>query len=139
MPGLGNRGRTAPGNHPDGLGRYRVVAVGADDAPLGLADDLRGDDEDVAVGEVGNSGCDQRGQVGALRDLRQARHTGDGDLAHRESSLARSTAARAIAEVAATSVMNRGSARTAIPPSSAASIASASEVSTSQPSRSAEP
>src|SRR5262249_42520061 len=136
---LGDRGRAPPGNPPDSLCRYCVLAVGADHAPLGLADDLRCDDEDVAVGEVRNRGRDQLREAGAWRYLGQASYAGDGDLAHPESSLARSTAAAAIAEVADASVMNKGRARTAMPLSSDAPIASASEVSTSQPSRSAAP
>src|SRR5262249_10390741 len=117
----------------------RFLAVGADHASLSLADDLRGDDQDVAVGEVRDCGGDQLSEARASRYLWQAGDAGNGDLAHPESSLARSMAALAIAEVAVASVINNGRARTAIPASSAASIASASEVSTSQPSSSAEP
>ncbi len=72
MPGLADRGRTAARDDPDRLGPDRLFAVADDDAVLGLADDLRGDDQDVAIEQArtGQRGVgDQRGQVGACGDL----------------------------------------------------------------------
>ena len=62
------------------LGGDRGLAVvGLHDAPLRLRDDLRGDDEDVAVVELGRA-CDERGEVVALRDLGQALDAFDAEL-----------------------------------------------------------
>src|SRR5215467_4539472 len=137
MPGLRDHRLAASGHHPDGLGGDRLVPSCAEHAAFGLADDLGGDHDDVSVGEGRCGGGDQLGQVGALPDLRQALHTCHGQFVHAtspaDSSVARSTAAAAIAAAAGTSVMYSGSARTAIPASSASSTASASDASTSQP------
>src|SRR5690606_18849782 len=67
-----------PGDHADGLRVDRGLPVGRlDDPALRLGDDLRGDDEDVAVGQVRLGGRDQLGQVVARADLGQARHRPD--------------------------------------------------------------
>ena len=75
MPSLADRGGTAARYHPDRL-RPDCARRGRRRHPiLGLADDLRRDDQDVAVEQART--CqrgvgDQRGQVGPGRDLGQA-------------------------------------------------------------------
>ena len=105
---------------------------------LDLGDHLGRDDHDVAVGQPGRGGGDRAGEVVAGAELGQARHRaaramapgaawshGGDRLRHRPTS----RAARAIAAVAATSVISSGTARTSTPGTSAAS-----PVCTSQPS-----
>ena len=119
-------GRAAPGHV-----RTASASMAASRSPghhpaLGLADDLGGDDQDVAVPQAGRRGGDERGQVGAGlisgRPVtgRTVSSPGPGGCGHRASSAARSRAARAICAVAARSVMYSGSARTAMPVSSGA-------------------
>ena len=72
-------------DEPNGLAGDGVFAVGrGDHAPLGLGDDLRGDDEDVAVFES-QLLCSQRrrdelGEVVSRRDLGYALDADDPDL-----------------------------------------------------------
>src|ERR1019366_529561 len=130
-----------------------LLPVGPDDAAFRLADDLGGNDDDVAVGQHWRGAGDQRGQVGAAGYLWEPGHPGDGETragsracgrlalggpagsgpAHPRSSPARSSAARAISAVAARSVIYSGSARTVIPGSAGPSTAALSWSSTSQP------
>ena len=142
--GLHDAGRAAPRHHPDRLRVDRLVPVGPDDAVLRLAHDLRGDHQDVAVGQVRRGVRDQAGQVVAGRDLGEAGHAGHRQAArggraaravagHPRRSRARSRAARAMVAVAARLVMYRGSARTVIPARSGSSTAALSCSSTSQP------
>ena len=145
VPGLRDRGRAAPGHHPHRLRLDGLLPRGGDHPALGLAHDLGGDHEDVAVAQVRDRRRDQRRQVGARGDLRQP-----GDREHRNrrscthvSSRARSSAARAIAVVAGRSRISSGSARTSIPASAGSSprmsTAALSWSSTSQPSISSGP
>ena len=122
--------------------------VGGDDAALGLADDLRGDHQDVAVPQAGTAlgerrVGDQPRHVVARRDLRYPGDTGNVDLCrtggHRFSSSARSIAPCAIAAAEGRSRMYSGSARTAMPASAGSSAAALSASSTSQPSSSSAP
>ena len=144
MVGLHDAGRAAPRHHPDRLRVDRLVPVGPDDPVLRLAHDLRGDHQDVAVGQVRCGVRDQDGQVVAGRDLGEAGHAGHRQAArggraardvagHPRRSRARSRAARAMVAVAARLVMYRGSARTVIPARSGSSTAALSCSSTSQP------
>ena len=138
VPGLGDGRAAAPRDHPHGLGLDRLIPRGGDHPALGLADDLRGDHQDVAVAQAGRALGDERGQVRPWRDLRQPGDGGDRDRAgHRRgswaSSTARSTAARAIAAVAGMSRMYSGRARTSMSASAGSSAAALSWSSTSQP------
>ena len=63
--------RTAPGDHPVGLGRDGVLLGAAHDAPLGLAHHLAGHDEDVAVLQVGGRRRRSSGEVVAGVHLAQ--------------------------------------------------------------------
>lgn len=145
LPVLDDAQGAAPGHHPHGLRVDRGLPVGGlDDPALRLGDDLRGDQEDVAVGEVGCGGRDQLGQVVARADLGQAGEGPDPEggvsLAHAvRTSSARASASRAIPAAASTSVIISGTARQRMPAASTRSTLAASTVSTSQPSSSPEP
>ncbi len=83
MPRLADRRRTAARDDSDGLGPDRRFAVAADDPVLGLADDLRGDHQDVAVEQARarqRGVGDQRGQVCAGSDLGQSGDRQDREL-----------------------------------------------------------
>ncbi len=82
VPGLRDPGRPAAGDHPDRLGVDGRLPVHGGDPALGLADDLRGDDQDVAAGQPGGRGGDQGGQVGPGGDLRQPGHRQHGHRQH---------------------------------------------------------
>jgi len=148
MPGLRDRGGPAPGDHPHGLGLDGLLPRDRGHPALGLADDLGGDHEDVAVAQARGGPGDQRRQVGPGADLRQPGHRLDGQRggpAHRvlcgahRSSTARSSAARAMAAVAGRSRMYSGRARTSMPASPGSSAADLSVSSTSQPSTRSRP
>ncbi len=141
VPGLHDRGGAAPGYHPCRLRLDGLLAGGGKYPALRLADDLRGDDEDVTVAQVGGGVGDERRQVAARRGLRQPgnRTHRDGGTGRHASSTARSRAARAIAVVAGRSRMSSGMARTSMPASAGSSAAALSWSSTSQPSISSGP
>lgn len=145
LPVLDDAQGAAPGHHPYGLRVDRGLPVGGlDDPALGLGDDLRGDQQDVAVEEVGRGGRDQLGQVVAGTDLGQAGEgpdpVGGVRLAHAvRTSSARASASPAIRAVASTSLIISGTARQRMPAASTRSTLAASTVSTSQPSSSPEP
>lgn len=143
LPVLHDAQRAAPGHDPYRLGVDGGLAgVGGEHPALGLGDDLRGDQDDVAVGQRGGGGRDQLGEVVALADLGQP---GDGpDLeggcgAHARTSSARASASRAMAAVASRSVIISGTARQRMPAASTSATAPVSALSTSQPSSSPEP
>lgn len=136
-------------DHAYGLRVYGVLArVRRHDPALGLGDDLRGDQQDVPVPQVGRGHRDQFRQVVARPDLGYALdgpylvggngRGGGVRVGHREAS-ASSSAARAISAVASRSVIISGTARQEIPAASTSATASASAVSTSQPSSSPVP
>ena len=81
VPGLGDGRAAAPRDHPHRLGIDRLIPRGGHHPALGLADDLRGDHQDVAVAQVGCALGDERGQVRPGRDLRQPGDGGEHDLA----------------------------------------------------------
>ncbi len=140
--------RPPAGDEPYRLRVDRGLAVlGREDPPLRLADDLRGDDEDVAVGEprlpVGRDrGRDDLDEVVAGPHLGNPGHGPDaiaGNAAHARTSSASASAVRAIAAVASTSVIISGTARHRIPAASTSATASASTESTSHPSSRSDP
>ncbi len=142
LPVLDDPQRAPARDDPYRLRVYDVLAgVGADDPALRLGDDLRGDQQDVPVPQLRPGRSDEPREVVAGADLRDPGdgahlvrgNGGNGRETHREAS-ASSSAARAIAAVAARSVIISGTARLAIPAASTAATASASAVSTSQPS-----
>ena len=86
LPRLHDRQRTAAGDDAD---RLLLDGVEAGGLPVGagrdvhqpvldLGDDLRGDDDDVAVGQPGRRGGDGAGEVVAGSELRQPGHRVDG-------------------------------------------------------------
>ena len=79
--GLHDAGRAAPRHHPDRLGVDGLVPVGPDDPALRFADDLGGDDHDVAVGQVRRGVRDQAGQIVARADFGDA-----GDAGYRDGA-----------------------------------------------------
>ena len=137
------------------------VGRGGHEAALDLGDHLGGDDDDVAVGQPGRGGGERAGEVVAGPELGQARHRQDGEAPGRRGrrrgpdrtacgapaapasssdrpgpaqTPATSSAARAIAAVAGTSVISSGTARTSTPGTSAASPVCTSQPSSSPPS-----
>ena len=73
--------RVVSGRELDCRGR-RLDVVEAHDPPLGLRDDLLGDDDDVAVLEL-DALDDERAEVVPLRDLRETLHRDDTELRQR--------------------------------------------------------
>src|SRR4029453_6990632 len=102
------------------------LLVERDHSPFGLADDLARDHDDVALLDVGRQ---EGSEIVTGGDLADALDRKDPDHGR-----PRSNVACAIAAVASTSVIIRGTARQAIPAASTAATAPASTVSTSQPS-----
>ncbi len=80
VPGLRDGGGAAPGDHPHRLRLDGLLPGGGDHPALRLAHDLRGNDEDVALAQVGRGAEDEGRQVAARGDLGQPgdRHDGDG-------------------------------------------------------------
>lgn len=92
LPVLDDAQRAAPGHHPYRLRVDRGLAVGrGEDPPLGLAHDLGGDQQDVAVREIRRGGGHQGGEVVAGADLRQPGHGPDLEP-HARTSSARASA-----------------------------------------------
>lgn len=146
LPVLDDPQRPAPGHHPDRLGVDRgLPVVRPDDPPLRLGHDLRRDQQHVPVGEPRLGGGDQLGQVVPVPHLGQPGHGPDpvtalqGPAHAPRTSSASRNASRAICVVASRSLIISGTARQRIPAASTRSTASASTVSTSQPSSSPEP
>lgn len=151
LPVLHDPQGAAPGHHPHRLPVDRRLAIGGLDHPaLGLADDLRGHQQHVAVGELrqavgGSRRGDQLDEIIAglhLGHSRQRPHPVSGHplgAVHARTSSAMASASRTIAAVASRSVIISGTARQRIPAASTPSTASASTESTSQPSSSPEP
>ena len=80
MRGLGDDEVTAAPDDPPRLPKHHVQLLAPNDASLGLRDHLVRNDEDVALLKLGRAG-DERAQVVALPDLRQALDRDDTQLA----------------------------------------------------------
>ena len=80
VPGLRDGGGAALGDYPHRLGLDGLLAGDGGHPALRLAHDLRGDDEDVVLAQVGRGVGDEGRQVAARGDLGQPgdRHDGNG-------------------------------------------------------------
>ncbi len=138
VPGLRDHRVPPSGDLPDGLRRDGRKPVGTvDDPALGLAHDLAGDDDDVAVGQLGHRRGHERGEVVVRTDLRDTVGCEHPDVGHPAAPIevASSSAAAAIPAVAGTSDIHSGLATATMPAAASGSTASASAESTSHPSR----